>query len=50
MDLTLGFGRTKQDDIPWDRDEDDEAAKPLYFSSVLAAPTRYYDESSFEDE
>ena len=48
--LTLGFGRNKRDDIPWDRDEDDEDAKPLYFSSVLAAPTRYYDESPFGDE
>lgn len=42
-DLTLGFSRNPRDDIPFDGDEDDDDAMPMYFSSVLAAPTKYYE-------
>lgn len=46
-DLTLGFARNSRDDIPRHREEGEDDAKPVYFSSVLAAPRRYYEESSF---
>ena len=45
--LTLAFTRHSRDDIPFDRDEDDDDAMPMYFTSVLAGPARYYEESPF---
>ncbi|MEY9931248.1 hypothetical protein ABH926_005897 [Catenulispora sp. GP43] len=47
-DLTLGFARNPRDDIPLDGDEDDDAARPMYFSSVLAAPAEYYGQTASE--